>query len=218
MSDPGWSTYRPDTSGSARPEGATTVAVSETEPRRGKGLAIGLVVLVVVGLVGVLIAVGVSRLGDGAGGSDGSDDVMAVVEGDFLADALAEAAEIEEGDPFEVMVSEYGVMLAYFDPERDERRDLSIDLDSTADYRIRATSDLEPSFDPIAFPLADLDADVLRELTEQAVAEAEDPSGFSVTVDVPHQAQQAEIRVRVYDSGDGVRLTAALDGSGVDIE
>lgn len=221
MSDPGWSTYEPDVRDSAIPESGTTVAAVGAEAPRGKGLVIGIVVLVVLGVVGALIAVAASQQSDTAGATGAGDDALAVLQGDFLAGALTEAAEIEEGDPFEMMVSEHGVMLAYYDTERGERRDLSIDLDSTTDYRIRATSDLEPNFDPIAFPLADVDAGVLRELTEQAVAEAADPSGFYLSIDVPHQAQQPEIRVRVYDDGDSddsVRLTASLDGSGVSIE
>ncbi len=215
MSDPGWSTYRPDTTHS---EGERAPVTPGAVEQRGSGFAIGIVVVIIVVIVGAAIAVGMVSSDGGSGGSDTGDAEMAVLEDDFLADSLAEAAEIETGDPFEVRVTEYGVMLSYFDDKRGEQRDLSFDVDSTADYRIRATSDLEPNFAPTTFPIGNLDAAVLLDLSEQAMAEAGDPDYFSLSVEVPHQAQQPQVTVRVGDSGDGVRLMADLDGGNATIE
>lgn len=210
MSEPQWSVCRPDADSKKTPADGTT--------RSGQhdGLIVG-VGLVVVGLViAVLVATGGERSGDGAGGEMDTIDVTAL-ESDVLADALAEAGKLEEGDPYEVRISEALLWVTYYDTGPGERRHLTIDLDATMDHRIRTDADVESGFDPTTFSLDDVDVEVLGDLTEQAMAETEEPTDFTIHIEVPDRAEDALIDILVHDPDDSAWLTAQLDGSDVDI-
>lgn len=219
MSDPQWRNYQPPDPESE--EERTLTATAPEHPDNAFTLRSYAAAVIVGGLIAVA-AIWYANAADGEGGE--GDAVHAdpvdtpALDGDVLAGALAEADGIEEGDPFGLSVAENLLVLSYFDAAGGERREVWIDLDETADLRTRTAPENDPDFDPGTFPLDEVDADVLTDLADQAVAEADEPTGFTITIDVPRRADDAVIEVLVSAPDDNVWLTADLDGSNVSIE
>lgn len=219
VSDPQWTNYQPHD-----PESEQERTLTVSTPGHPDNALSGRAYVAALVAGGLLAAVVIWYAGGDERGGDSADQADPVdtsaLQGDVLADALVEAEESGEGDPYALQITETTLWLSYFDAGSGERLDLRIDLDGTPDTR-RDTDfdfDVEPGFDPTTFPLDEVDADVLRELTEQAIADADEPTGFDIDIEVPDRADGAVIDMEVYGPDESARLTADLDGSNVSIE
>lgn len=162
-------------------------------------------------VVGLPVAVGViAAATDDEAGSEPVD--LTLLDEGLVADGLAGAAAEVGEQAVTVRLSEYALQVEFYDPNADQVRTYEVDK-YTDGYRVQVEDNHYDDYRPRPFDLATVDAGVLVDVTEQAIARAEDPYAYSVDVRADRDTGEVEIAVWVStEDGDDVELTADLDG------
>lgn len=215
-----WSRYRPPTEkrdeagqpvvpdrgprprAQAKPKVMPPKAKAKTPVKLSAWVGFLLVVVSLAVVVGIIIA---ANSGDDDEISGDIDTSLLTEE--FVGESLAQALEVEGKDAVSLRLTEYGMTVEYFDPNRRESRYFETN-DYVDGYEVRVEKTHYDGYQPRPFDLSTIDATTMIEAVEDALTKTDDIYTYSLRIDA--DIDTGEVAMVVSVSGDdSVEVTSA---------
>lgn len=166
----------------------------------------GLIALAIIIPIVVVIVVSV-KASNGDGDSSNPDIDTSLLNEAFIGSSLSRALEVEGPDAVSLRLSEYGMTVEYFDPNKRESRYFETN-DYVDGYEVRVEKTHYDDYQPRPFDLSTIDAATLVEAVEDALTRTDDIYTYSLWIDADRETGEVSMVVSV--SGDeSVEITSA---------